>query len=149
MEISFTLDQDESIDPKDPLGDIVIRDGTALLSVESTYLDSWFDVLIDGYKGLENQKKVTLEIVEEPELITFEPMLKGFKISYGKEELFLNSLNEFYQSLLISAQDFLSQLELEDVNLSDLPIIIKIHHFIEQSIIKQQLNRNNEVKTCL
>lgn len=149
MEISFTLDRDEGIDPNDPLGNIVIRDAKTLLSVESTYLDSWFDVLIDGYKGLKNQKKLTLEIVEEPEVITFEPIFKGFKISYGKEELFFNSLNEFYQSLLTSAQDFLSQLELEGVNLAELPIIIKIHHFIEQSTIKQQLNRNNEVKTCL
>ena len=149
MKISFTLDQDEGIDPNDPLGDIVIRDAKTLLSVESTYLDSWFDVLIDGYKGLKNQKKVTLEIVEEPEVITFEPVLKGFKISYGKEELFFNSLNEFYQSLLTSAQDFLSQLESEGANLSNLPILIKINHFIEQSTIKQQLNRSTEVKSYL
>ena len=131
MEISFTLDRDEGIDPNDPLGDIVIRDAKTSLSVESTYLDSWFDVLIDGYKSLKNKKKVTLEIVEEPEVITFEPVLKGFKISYGKQEFFFTSLNGFYHSLLTSAQDFLSQLELEKGNFSESPIFMKIHHFIE------------------
>ncbi len=118
MNISFKLDRDEEIDPNDPLGDIRITDNHTLLSVESTYLDSWFDVLIDGYKSLKNHKKVTLEIWEEPEVITFEPVLRGFKISYEKKELFFSDLNEFYQSLLTSTQDFLSQLEQEGVNFS-------------------------------
>ncbi len=138
MKISFKLDRDEGIDPNDPLGNIRIRDDQTLLSVESTYLDSWFDVLIDGYKSLKNHKKVTLEIWEEPEVITFEPVLRGFKISYEKKELFFSDLNEFYQSLLTSTQDFLSQLEQEGGNLSELPIFIKIHQFIEQSTRKKQ-----------
>ncbi|MFM7574767.1 MAG: hypothetical protein ACKO4S_16795 [Snowella sp.] len=40
MKISFTLDQDEGIDPNDPIGDIVITNAQNRLSVESTYLDS-------------------------------------------------------------------------------------------------------------
>ena len=87
MNISFKLDRDEEIDPNDPLGDIRITDNHTLLSVESTYLDSWFDVLIDGYKSLKNQKKVALEIIEEPDAIIFEPVLRGFKLKYGKKEL--------------------------------------------------------------
>ena len=143
MKILFTLDRDEGIDPNNPLGDIRIGDDQTLLSVKSTYLDSWFDVLIDGYKSLKNQKKVTLEIIEEPELITFEPVLRGFKIRYGKIELFFNDLNEFYQSLLTSTQDFLSQLEQEKENLSELPIFMKIYHFIAQATIKQQQDSIN------
>ncbi|MGK7893199.1 MAG: hypothetical protein AB4372_06095 [Xenococcus sp. (in: cyanobacteria)] len=66
MNISFKLDRDEEIDPNDPLGDIRIRSNQTLLLVRATYLDSWFDVLIDGYKSLKNKQKVTLEIIEEP-----------------------------------------------------------------------------------
>ena len=47
MKILFTLDQDEGVDPNDPIGDIIITNDQTRLSVESTYLDSWFDVLID------------------------------------------------------------------------------------------------------
>ena len=140
MNISFKLDRDEEIDPNDPLGDIRIRHNQTLLSVQSTYLDSWFDVLIDGYKSLKNQKKVALEIIEEPEVIIFKPISRGFRIKYGTKELLFDDLNEFYQSLLTSTQDFLYQLEQESENLSELPIIIKIRQFVEQSTIKQQQN---------
>ena len=138
MKISFTLDQDEGIDPNDPIGDIVITNAQTRLSVESTYLDSWFDVLIDGYKSLQNQNKITLEIVEEPDVITFETVLNGFKVSYGKQKLFFNDLNEFYQSLLISAKELLFQLDQSQENLSNFPLLIKIHNFIEQSSTQQE-----------
>ena len=58
----ITNEIDEEIDPNDPLGDIRIRDNQTVLSVQSTYLDYWFDVLVDGYKSLKNQKKVALEM---------------------------------------------------------------------------------------
>jgi hypothetical protein len=138
MKISFTLDRDEEIDPNDPIGDILITNNRTRLAVESTYLDSWFDVLIDGYKSLQNQNKITLEIVEEPDVITFETVLKGFKVSYGKQELFFSDLNEFYQSLLTSAKELLFQLDQAQENLSNFPLLIKIRNFIEQSSTQQE-----------
>ena len=54
-----------------------------------------------------------------------------------KKNCYFDDLNEFYQSLLTSTKDFLHQLEQEKENLSELPIIIKIRQFIEQSTIKQ------------
>ena len=137
MKILFTLDQDEGIDPNDPIGDIVITNAQTRLSVESTYLDSWFDVLIDGYKSLQNQNTITLEIVEEPDVITFETVLNGFKVSYGKQKLFFSDLNEFYQSLLTSAKELLFQLDQAQESLSNFPLLIKIHNFIEQSSTQQ------------
>lgn len=138
MQILFTLDQDDGIDLIDPLGDIIITNNQSTLSVESTYLDSWFDVLINGLNSLQNNCKITLEIIEEPKVITFEPVLEGFKISYGKEVLFFDNLNEFYQSLLKSAQEFLSQLKQTQKNCSNLSILNKIDNFIEQSTDKMQ-----------
>lgn len=137
MKILFTLDQDEGIDPNDPIGDIIITNDQTRLSVQSTYLDSWFDVLIDGYKSLQNQSKITLEIVEEPDVITFETVLNGFKVSYGKQKLFFSDLNEFYQSLLTSAKELLLQLNQAQESLSNFPLLIKIHNFIEQSSTQQ------------
>lgn len=136
MKILFKLDQEEGIDPIDPVGDIIITNAQTKLSVESTYLDSWFEVLIDGYQSLQNQNKVTLEIVEEPNLITFEPVLEGFKISYGKQELFFKNLNEFYQSLLTSAQQLRFQLEQDQEKITNLPILSKITNFVQQSTQK-------------
>jgi hypothetical protein len=137
MKILFTLDQDEGVDPNDPIGDIIITNDQTRLSFQSTYLYSWFDVLIDGYKSLQNQSKITLEIVEEPDVITFETVLNGFKVSYGKQKLFFSDLNEFYQSLLTSAKELLFQLDQAQESLSNFPLLIKIHNFIEQSSTQQ------------
>ncbi|MEA5620925.1 hypothetical protein VB711_24250 [Cronbergia sp. UHCC 0137] len=136
MNISFTLDQQEVIDSNDPVGNMTITDGKTILTVESTYLDSWFDVLIDGLQGLNKKDKLTLEIVEEPEMIIFENTLPGLKITYGKEELFFKK-NYFYQELLNSVREFLFQLNQNEKDLTSLPIVRKLRNFIEQSSIKQ------------
>ena len=143
MQILFTLDPEDGIDPNDPLGDITLSDNQTTLSVESTYLDSWFDSLIKGFKSLQTNQKITLDLIEEPETLTFEPILDGFKISYGKQTLLFNTLNEFYQPLLLSAQQFLSQLDQNNNKTTTVPNLINIRHFIEQSILQseQELNR--------
>jgi hypothetical protein len=143
MQILFTLDPEDGIDPNDPLGDITLSDNQTTLSVESTYLDSWFDSLIKGFKSLQTNQKITLDLIEEPETLTFEPILDGFKISYGKQTLLFNTLNEFYQPLLLSAQQFLSQLDQNNNKTTTLPNLINIRHFIKQSILQseQELNR--------
>ena len=143
MQILFTLDPEDGIDPNDPLGDITLSDNQTTLSVESTYLDSWFDSLIKGFKSLQTNQKIILDLIEEPETLTFEPILDCFKISYGKQTLLFNTLNEFYQPLLLSAQQFLSQLDQNNNKTTTLPNLINIRHFIEQSILQseQELNR--------
>jgi len=143
MQILFTLDPEDGIDPNDPLGDITLSDNQTTLSVESTYLDSWFDSLIKGFKSLQTNQKITLDLIEEPETLTFEPILDGFKISYGKQTLLFNTLNEFYQPLLLSAQQFLSQLDQNNNKTTTLPNLINIRHFIKQTILQseQELNR--------
>lgn len=45
MEISFTLDRDEGIDPNDPLGNIVIRNAT-LREEQPALLVNWFEVTV-------------------------------------------------------------------------------------------------------
>ena len=132
IKIRFILDHDQGIDPNEPVGDIIISNAHSKLSDKSTYLDSWFDVLIDGYQALKSNKKLTLEILEEPNLITFEPILNGFKITYGKQKLSFNSLKEFDQSLLTSAQEFLRQLEQD--NLSNFFLLNKIANFTDNQI---------------
>ena len=138
MKILFTLDSSDGIDPKDPIGDITITDEQTLLSIESTYLDSWFETLIDGFKSLKINQKITLEIMEEPESITFEPISQGFKISYRKRVLFLSNLNEFLQPLLLSAQEFLALLDQNEIKPENLLNLLSIRQFIEDYTHQQE-----------
>lgn len=133
MNILFALDPADGIDPDDPIGDITLTNGQTTLSIESTYLDSWFETLINGFKSLQINQKITLEIPEEPELIIFEPIVEGFKISYGKKALFFQSLNEFLQPLLLAAQEFLAQLDQNSRQKDSFPNLVNLRQFIEQS----------------
>lgn len=135
MNISFILDRDEKIDPNNALGDIILSNNQSEIQVKSTYLDSWFDVLIDGYHSLEKQNNITLEIAEEPELITCSSVQNGYKISYGNQLIVFEDLADFYQSLLNSTENFIKEFEQENIFISDFPLFIKIKDFSQQPII--------------
>jgi hypothetical protein len=132
MQIFFELDQSEEIDPIDPLGKLMLTDGKTVLFIENTYLDSWFTIFIDALKALNLQNKLTVEIEEEPELITFEKLAKGFKINYLNKELFCENIDTFSQVLTKSAQQFLDQLCAVNNNVLNFPNLIKINNFINE-----------------
>lgn len=135
MNISFILDREEKIDPNEALGDIIISNKQSEIEVKSTYLDSWFDVLIDGYRSLEKQDNIILEIAEEPELITFSSIQNGYKISYSNQLIVFEYIEDFYQSLLNSTENFIKEFEQENIFISHLPLFIKIKDFSTQPII--------------
>ncbi|HBB35192.1 MAG TPA: hypothetical protein DDZ80_03500 [Cyanobacteria bacterium UBA8803] len=111
MKIEWTLYEEEGIDPIDPVGDITVTNGQTTIQVEATYLDSWFDALITGIKGVQTGSKVTVEIVEEPDLLRFEPSNGGVKISYKNTAIVVSRIDEFIQALKLAAKDFLLRLD--------------------------------------
>ncbi len=135
MNISFVLDREEKIDPNNTLGDIFISNNQSEIKVKSTYLDSWFDVLIDGYLSLEKQNNIILEIAEESELITFSLVQNGYKIIYGNQFIVLKDIEDFYQSLLNSTINFIIEFEQENILISHFPLFIKIKDFSASLVI--------------
>jgi len=136
MNISFILDREEAINPSEALGDIIITNNQSKIAVNSTYLDSWFAVLINGYESLAKNQQITLEIIEEPDLITFSCTQENeFKISYGKQEVLFNNLEEFYQSLIISLREFIKQFAQENIKIHDYPLFTKINSFLPLKLI--------------
>ncbi|MCL1472946.1 hypothetical protein [Argonema antarcticum] len=113
MLIAITFDESEKIDPIDPIGDITITDDTTTITEKSTYLDSWFDASITGLKTVKEGKKISVEIVEEPEPIVFEPWQEGVRISYRDRTLFIPQISEFTTALKLAANDFLNKLDRE------------------------------------
>ncbi|MFB2836887.1 hypothetical protein [Floridanema evergladense] len=107
MKIVVNLDESETIDPIDPIGDIMLTDDTTTIQEKSTYLDSWFDALITGLKTVTQGKNIAVEIVEEPELIVFEPWGEGMRISYGDRTLSISQISEFTEALKLIAEEFL------------------------------------------
>ncbi len=111
MQIAITIDESEKIDRIDPIGDITITNDTTTITEKSTYLDSWFDALITGLNAVKQGKNITVEIVEEPEPIVFEPWQEGMRISYGERTLLISKIAEFTTALKLAANEFLNKFE--------------------------------------
>jgi len=137
MKILFSLDREEKIDPNDALGDIIISSNNQQISVHSTYLDSWFSALIDGYNSLQKHQNIKIDTIEEPESIIFERLFNGFKISYGKQHINFKKIDDLYQCLSITIKDFIQQFDQENIKLSSHPLFTKIYHFQNYLKIKE------------
>ena len=110
MNIEWTLYEEEGIDPIDLLGEIVLTDGQTTFRVEATYIDSWFEALIAGIKAIAAGNKLTVEVVEEPEPLIFEPGDGTMKILYQGQALKINDIDEVVDSLKKSARTLIEQL---------------------------------------
>jgi len=111
MKIVVNLDESETIDPIDPIGDITITDELTIITEKSTYLDSWFDALITGLETVKQGKNIAVEIVEEPEPIVFESWGEGMRISYGNCTLSISQVSEFTEALKLTAKEFLNKFD--------------------------------------
>ncbi len=129
IRIYWQLDEEDGIEPLDPIGDISIAGDRTKIQEKSTYLDSWFDGLITGIETLQKGQKVAVEIVEEPELIIFEPASNGWRLSYREGWIEFSSISEFVRALKQAAAEFL--LEVEPIPGSEENALLKnIHTFV-------------------
>jgi hypothetical protein len=72
MKIDWQLYEEDEIDPEDPIGTMVLGDGDGHeIRQEATYLDSWFQALIDGLGALQASDEAHVEMQEEPDPLEF------------------------------------------------------------------------------
>lgn len=68
MNIAWRLYDDDELVADDPLGSITITDPDgARINQDATYLDSWFQALLQGVRSLEAGEEESIEMVEEPD----------------------------------------------------------------------------------
>lgn len=127
INIKWTLDEEEGIDPIDPLGDITLTDGRTSFSVESTYLDSWFSALITGINAVKSGHMATVEVAEEPDILIFEPWESGMILFYQNSSLRVNKIEEFMEIFRHAVQKFLCQVD----NCERNPLLNLIRDFLE------------------
>ncbi|MGK7876867.1 MAG: hypothetical protein AB4426_27330 [Xenococcaceae cyanobacterium] len=111
MKIEWNLDEEEGLDPIDPLGNITLKDEQRTLREECTYLDSWFYAFITGIQRVQAGNSITVDLVEESDPLIFEPSKGRIKISYQNQAIVVSNINEFICILRQSAKDFLLKLD--------------------------------------
>lgn len=109
MRIKWKLDEEE-IALEELVGDISIAHGEAVISEPGTYIDSWLEALALGLEGIRDGKRLSVEIVEEPDPLIFDPQEGGVRLSYQNASIFVESIDEFSRCLQEAIEGFLSQL---------------------------------------
>lgn len=99
MKIEWVFDREEPIDLENLLGDLSVSDADSTITVQSTYIDSWFVALIRGLRILQDGRSGSVEILEEPSPLVFELSEGKVWISYEHKRICAESLHEFQRSL--------------------------------------------------
>jgi hypothetical protein len=72
MDITWKLYESEGIDAGNPLGTISVTDDDgAVITQEAVYLDTWFEALLAGLRGMVAGEEESLQLVEEPDPLEF------------------------------------------------------------------------------
>jgi hypothetical protein len=115
MKIEWTLYEEEGIDPDDPLGTIVLSDDEGNeIRQEATYLDSWFEALIEGLRSLQAGEEEAVEILEEPDPLEFRMVNDGVEIRHDLAQIKGGSLSEFEEMLQRELDRFLEVMRLHE-----------------------------------
>jgi len=71
MNVQYTLDYEDGIDPTDPLGDLKITDdsGGSLL-IEETFIDVWLLSFLNSILNIKPDENLKIEVLEEPYFIS-------------------------------------------------------------------------------
>jgi len=71
MNVQYTLDYEDGIDPTDPLGDLKITDdsGGSLL-IEETFIDVWLLSFLNSILNIKPDETLKVEVLEEPYFVS-------------------------------------------------------------------------------
>ncbi len=118
MKITWTLDlEDGPVDPDELLGKISLEHGGLTITDKLTFLDCWFNGLIQGYQQLlTGQERVEVDLIDEPYLLLLEMKVDGVKIAYHSEHIESVSLPDFYQALVDAITELVTTVETEAIN---------------------------------
>lgn len=134
MKIMWSIDNEdrEGVIPDDLLGSIYICHNDACIQDDVTYLDSWFDSLIDGYHTIaRGNTYFESDLIDEPDPLYFERIGNNIKITYKNTILEACPLDKFFMALLDSASKLVTLINKEAPE-KNKTMIKKIEDFIRK-----------------
>jgi hypothetical protein len=111
LKIKSSFDEELGPGGMDPLGRFVISDEKSTISIDTTYLDSWFSALIDALQRLRTRNHVTVE-TEEPNTLEIEKAPDGgITFSYQGQSVAAKNTREAELALRAAVSPFLDALK--------------------------------------
>lgn len=114
MKIEWSIDDENGlgVDLDDLLGSIYISHNDSIIEDNITYLDSWFNSLIDGHQAMqEGRTEFISDLIDEPDPLCFVRVCDEITIAYRDVTLPPCSLEEFSTALLDTLISLLKAIE--------------------------------------
>ena len=109
--IHWKLDEEEPIDPADPLGNISIVGDEGILKERDIFIDSFLEALVEGLNLIKTQDAVEVDLIDEPDEIVFIKKEKGIQIKYGNQNVVIFDNKSFSNQLSLVIKNFLTVLD--------------------------------------
>ena len=93
--LQWNLDTEDGIDVVDPVGDLCIIGDEGKLVEKYTYLDSFFEALVEAASSIEAGKGTVVDPIVEPNDICFELQGDFLKIIYGQQKTTILNAKQF------------------------------------------------------
>lgn len=109
--IKWNLDTEDGIDIVDPVGDLYIIGDKGKLVEKYTYLDSFFEALVEAASSIEAGKSTVVDPIVEPNNIHFELQKKILKITYGEQKATVLNADVFMKDVRQAVEKLLTILD--------------------------------------
>ena len=106
--IHWKLDEEEPIDPADPLGNITIAGDEGILKEQDIFVDSFLEALVKGLNLIETQDTIRVDLIDEPDELVFLKKEKGIQIKYKNQNVTILDDESFSHQLSSVIRSFLT-----------------------------------------
>jgi hypothetical protein len=83
------------IDTVSVFGDILFSDGENTIIENDTFVDSWLAAFIENIDKIKKHDQIEIDVIDEPDLVKIKSVNRELKFIYKKNELTINSIDEF------------------------------------------------------
>ena len=131
--LKWNLDTEEGIDVFDPLGDLKIYGDEGKLIEENTYLDAFFEALVEASKSIEVGRSIIVDPVVEPDNIEFNCKKDALEIIYGQQKTVVHDRKQFVEDVRQAVRELLRMLdEQSEFEKQQKPKLSKLRNYLKE-----------------
>ena len=130
--LEWNLDTEEGIDVYDPLGDLKILGDEGKIVEESTYLDAFFEALVEAVQNIEIGKSISVDPIVEPNNLEFDCQRDFLKVIYGQQQAILFQKNQFVKEVHEAVEELLKILDKQsEIAKQQKPKLVKLQNYFK------------------
>ena len=141
--LQWNLDIEEGIDIFDPLGNLKIIGDEGEIIENSTYLDAFFEALVEAVQKIKTETNISVDPIVEPNNLEFNCQKDTIKIDYGQQQATIFDKDKFIKDIREAVSELLKILD-ERSQQTKQPKrkLIKLRNFLEKNKLTSAIATN-------